>query len=99
MSTFNVLLLDGIDPAGVEFLRKTGSINPIVHDRISREKLLELVSEADGIIVRSATVVDKELMQKAPRLRVVGRAGVGVDNVDIPAASKKGAFPCSIGPP
>ena len=90
MSTFNVLLLDGIDPAGVEFLRKTGSINPIVHDRISREKLLELVSEADGIIVRSATVVDKELMQKAPRLRVVGRAGVGVDNVDIDTATERG---------
>lgn len=90
MSTFNVLLLDGIDPAGVELLKKTGSIIPIVHDKVSREKLLELVAEADGIVVRSATVVDKELMQKATRLRVVGRAGVGVDNVDIDAATERG---------
>src|SRR5262245_49137892 len=90
MSAFKVLLLDGIDPAGVELLEKTGAITPVVHDRISREALLELVPEADGIIVRSATMVDKELMQKATRLRVIGRAGVGVDNVDIDAATERG---------
>ena len=92
MSTFNVLLLDGIDPAGVELLARTGAIVPIVHDKISREKLLELVPTADGIIVRSATTIDKELIQKAPRLRVVGRAGVGVDNVDIDAATERGVL-------
>src|SRR5262245_58936344 len=90
MSTFNVLLLDGIDPAGVRILEKTGVIVPIVHDKISREKLLDLAPEADGLIVRSATLVDKELMQRAVRLRVVGRAGVGVDNVDIDAATERG---------
>jgi D-3-phosphoglycerate dehydrogenase / 2-oxoglutarate reductase len=90
MSTFNVLLLDGIDPAGVRILEKTGVIVPLVYDKISREKLLELVPEADGIIVRSATLVDRELMQKASRLRVVGRAGVGVDNVDIDTATERG---------
>src|SRR5678815_2412929 len=90
MSTFNVLLLDGIDPAGVKLLERTGAIVPVVHDKISREKLLELVPDADGIIVRSGTVIDKELMQKAPRLKVVGRAGVGVDNVDIDTATERG---------
>src|SRR5678816_3225826 len=92
MSTFNVLLLDGIDPAGVQLLEKTGSIVPIVHDKISREKLLTLVPDADGIIVRSATMVDRELLQLAPKLRVVGRAGVGVDNVDIDAATERGVL-------
>jgi len=92
MTTFNVLLLDGIDPAGVRLLEKTGSIVPHVHDKISREKLLELVPEADGIIVRSATTIDQEVIQKAPRLRVVGRAGVGVDNVDIDAATEHGVL-------
>ena len=92
MSTFNVLLLDGIDPAGVQLLEQTGSIVPIIHDKITREKLLALVPEVDGIIVRSATVVDKELIQKATRLRVVGRAGVGVDNVDIDAATENGVL-------
>jgi len=90
MSAFNVLLLDGIDPAGVALLQKTGTIVPIVHDKISREQLLELVPDADGIIVRSATMIDAELMKKAPRLRVVGRAGVGVDNVDIDVATERG---------
>src|SRR5215471_2828362 len=92
MSSFKVLLLDGIDPAGVHLLERTGSIIPIVHDKISREKLLELVLEADGIIVRSGTVIDTELLQKAARLRVVGRAGVGVDNVDIDAATERGVL-------
>ena len=83
MPSFKVLLLDGIDPAGVELIERAGSITPIVHNKISREKLLEIVSDVDGIIVRSATTIDRELMQKAVRLKVVGRAGVGVDNVDI----------------
>jgi D-3-phosphoglycerate dehydrogenase len=92
MTTYNVLLLDGIDPAGIRLLEKTGSIVPHVHDKISREKLLELVPQADGIIVRSATTIDKEVIEKASRLRVVGRAGVGVDNVDIDAATEHGVL-------
>jgi D-3-phosphoglycerate dehydrogenase len=90
MSNFTVLLLDGIDPAGVEVIQRSKSIQPVVHDKISREKLLDIVGEADGIIVRSATTIDRELMQKARRLKVVGRAGVGVDNVDLDAATEFG---------
>jgi D-3-phosphoglycerate dehydrogenase len=92
MSYFKVLLLDGIDPAGVEVLQSTNSITPIVHDKISREKLLEIVSEADGVIVRSATAVDRELLSKAAQLKVVGRAGVGIDNVDLEAATEHGVL-------
>src|SRR5215467_4247815 len=87
---FKVLLLDGIDPAGVEVIQRSRSIEPIVHDKIVREKLLEIVPDADAIIVRSSTSVDRELMQKAARLKVVGRAGVGVDNVDLDAATEFG---------
>ena len=87
---FKVLLLDGIDPAGVEVIRRSNSIEPIVHDKISRDKLLEIVPDADGIIVRSSTAIDRELMQKARQLKVVGRAGVGVDNVDLDAATEHG---------
>src|SRR5882724_1777797 len=90
MSYFKVLLLDGIDPAGIDVIQKTGSIAPIVHDKISREKLLEIVPEVDGIIVRSATTIDRELLEKATQLKVVGRAGVGVDNVDVEAATEHG---------
>jgi D-3-phosphoglycerate dehydrogenase / 2-oxoglutarate reductase len=92
MPNFKVLLLDGIDPAGVEVIERTGSITAAVHNKISREKLLEIVSDVDGIIVRSATAIDSELMQKATRLKVVGRAGVGVDNVDIETATVRGVL-------
>ena len=90
MSNFKVLLLDGIDPAGIDIIKRSKSIEPIVHDKISREKLIELAADADGIIVRSSTIVDRELMQKARRLKVVGRAGVGIDNIDIDAATEHG---------
>src|SRR5215510_11984402 len=90
MSNFKVLLLDGIDPAGVEVVARSKTIEPIVHDKISREKLMGLIADVDAIIVRSNTVVDRELMQKAGRLKVIGRAGVGVDNVDIDAATECG---------
>jgi D-3-phosphoglycerate dehydrogenase len=92
MSNFKVLLLDGIDPAGVEVIQRSKSIQAVVHDKISREKLLDIAGETDGIIVRSATSVDRALMEKAPRLKVVGRAGVGVDNVDLDAATEFGVL-------
>src|SRR5215510_6088439 len=90
MSNFKVLLLDGIDPAGVDIIKRSKAIEPIVHDKITRDKLMTLTGDADGIIVRSATAVDRELMQQAKRLKVIGRAGVGVDNVDIDAATEYG---------
>ena len=55
-----------------------------------RQRLLELLAEADGLVVRSGTRVDRELMDAAPRLRVVGRAGVGVDNIDLDEATRRG---------
>ena len=90
MANFKVLLLDGIDPAGIDVISRSKSIQAIVHDKISRDKLMSIVGDADGIIVRSGTIVDRELMQKANRLKVVGRAGVGVDNVDLDAATECG---------
>src|SRR5215510_2439717 len=90
MSNFKVLLLDGIDPAGVEVIALSKTIEPIVHDKISREKLIGLIADVDAIIVRSSTIFDRELMGNAPRLKIVGRAGVGVDNVDIDAATESG---------
>ena len=69
MPNFKVLLLDGIDPAGVDVIRRSKSIEPIVHDKISRSELLKLAGDADGIIVRSGTAVDRELMQNAKQLK------------------------------
>src|SRR5215510_14277634 len=90
MSYFKVLLLDDIDPAGIEVLQATRSITPIVHSKISREKLLEIIPDVDGLIVRSATLIDREVLSKATQLKVVGRAGVDIDNVDLDAATEYG---------
>jgi D-3-phosphoglycerate dehydrogenase / 2-oxoglutarate reductase len=90
MSNFKVLLLDGIDPAGVEVINGAESITPIVHNKISREKLLEIIPEVDGVVVRSSTAIDRPLIEKAAHLKVIGRAGVGVDNVDVDAATEHG---------
>ena len=92
MSYFKVLLADGIDPAGVELIRKTNAIEPIVHNKLPREKLLEIIPSIDGMVVRSGTEVDREVIEAASQLKVVGRAGVGVDNVDIEAATENGVI-------
>src|SRR6266446_8537463 len=92
MPQFKVLLLDGIDPAGVEVIQRTASITPVVHDKISREKLLEIIGEMDGVVVRSGTNIDREFIKKGQQLKVIGRAGVGVDNVDVDAATEHGVL-------
>lgn len=58
----------------------------------SRARLMELLSDAEGLVVRSGTQVDQELMEAAPRLRVIGRAGVGVDNIDLDEATRRGVL-------
>jgi D-3-phosphoglycerate dehydrogenase len=55
-----------------------------------KEKLLEIIGQYDGLAIRSATKVTEKLISAANNLKVIGRAGIGVDNVDIPAATKKG---------
>src|SRR5699024_4464349 len=61
-------------------------------DGPNRPELLEAVKEADALLVRSATKVDAEVIAAAPNLKIVGRAGVGLDNVDIPAATEAGVM-------
>ncbi len=92
MSYYKILLTDGIDPAGVDLIRKTQSIEPIVEKTLPREQLLDLIGSVDGIVVRSATRVDREVIERAKNLKVIGRAGVGVDNVDIEAATEHGVI-------
>jgi D-3-phosphoglycerate dehydrogenase / 2-oxoglutarate reductase len=92
MSNYKVFLLDGIYPAGVAHIQRCDSIEAVVRDKISRDQLLAIVADADAIVVRSATVIDRELFERAKKLRVVGRAGVGVDNVDVDAATERGVL-------
>src|SRR6202007_3241455 len=74
--------------SGVELLRSSFDVDLGVG--WSREELAQHIGDYDGILIRSATKLDAELIGRAARLRAVGRAGVGVDNVDVPAATKRG---------
>ena len=84
----NVLIAESIAPAAVELLRRPGW-NVIVSNPKEYQNSLP---EAEALIVRSAVKVTREVLEKAGRLRVIGRAGVGVDNVDLAAATAAGVL-------
>ncbi len=84
MSEYNVLNVDGLDETGQAILRSSTDLD----DRtgISPEELLQIIENYDAMIVRSRTRVTSQLLDSAAQLKVVGRAGVGVDNIDLEAA-------------
>jgi D-3-phosphoglycerate dehydrogenase len=88
MATARVLVAENIGSSGIDLLREHFDVE--VANGWSREELAERIGEYEGILIRSATKLDAELLGRATRLRAVGRAGVGVDNVDVPAATKRG---------
>jgi D-3-phosphoglycerate dehydrogenase / 2-oxoglutarate reductase len=81
-----VLVKEKIGESGVQLLRDSGLEVEIGADW-SQEELESRIGEFDGVLIRSATKLNADLLAKAGRLRVVGRAGVGVDNVDVDAAT------------
>jgi len=87
--TARVLVKEKIGEPGVELLRGAGLDVELGADW-SQEELERRIGEFDGILIRSATMLTADLLERAERLRVVGRAGVGVDNVDVDAATKRG---------
>src|SRR5271168_353229 len=82
-----IIVADKISERGVKLLEEQRGWNVVL---TTKETLLEEIADADALVVRSATKVTPELMANAPRLRVVGRAGVGVDNIDLDEATKRG---------
>ena len=84
-----VLVKEKIGESGVELLREAGLEVELGVDWDAGE-LDRRIGEFDGILIRSATRLDADLIERAERLKVVGRAGVGVDNVDVGAATKRG---------
>jgi D-3-phosphoglycerate dehydrogenase / 2-oxoglutarate reductase len=83
-----VLVAEKIGDSGIALLREYFDVD--IGADWSREQLAEQIGEYDGMLIRSATKLDADLLANATRLRAVGRAGVGVDNVDVPAATKRG---------
>ena len=87
-----VLICDGLHRQGVKIFQKAKNIEVLVREKIEPKELAELISECEGIVVRSRTKIDGRVLKKASRLRVIGRAGIGVDNIDIEAATQKGVL-------
>ncbi|MGE3148324.1 MAG: phosphoglycerate dehydrogenase, partial [Pseudorhodoplanes sp.] len=88
-----VLISDALSPAAVQIFKDRG-VEVDFQPKLGadKEKLAELVSRYDGLAIRSATKVTPKILEKATNLKVIGRAGIGVDNVDIPAATQKGVI-------
>jgi D-3-phosphoglycerate dehydrogenase len=84
-----VLVSDSLSGSGIEILKKAG-LTVDVKTGMTPAELIEAIPEYDGIVIRSGTKVTKEVVAAAKNLKVIGRAGSGLDNVDIPAATKRG---------
>src|SRR6266542_3630614 len=88
--SYRVLVTETIAESGLAILRAADDIDLDYRPGLKGDELLRAVAESDGLITRSGTAVTPELVNAGPRLRVVGRAGVGLDNVDVAACTARG---------
>ena len=86
MPDFKILITDGLDETGQSILRASAQVDD--RNNISADDLLKAIPDYDGLIVRGRTKVTAAVMEAASKLKVIGRAGVGVDNIDLVAAHK-----------
>lgn len=86
--THRILVADPISEQGIERLRQSASVDVIT--KMSEDQLVNVIGEYDGLIVRSETKVTRRVLEAGRRLKVVGRAGVGVDNIDVETATRLG---------
>lgn len=88
---FKVLLLDNVDDVCKDIIENKG-IDAVLGPKMTCEDVLKAIPDYHGLVVRSATKVDRELLDAATNLKVVGRAGVGIDNIDLDYATEKGVL-------
>ncbi len=85
------MICDPISPKGIALFQQCTKFNvTVLKQRLSEAELLPLVKDVEAMVVRSETKITRKIMEAAPKLRVVGRAGVGVDNVDVETATQRG---------
>ena len=87
---FKVLISDSLSKEAVEILEKEKDFLVDVNTKLTPEELKKVIGGYDALLVRSSTKVTKDVINAADKLKIIGRAGVGLDNVDVDAASKKG---------
>jgi D-3-phosphoglycerate dehydrogenase len=86
MPDYNILITDGLDERGQSILRASANVDS--HEKLSADDLLKVIVDYDALIVRGQTRVTDVVIEAAAKLKVIGRAGVGVDNIDLEAAKK-----------
>src|SRR4051812_25458162 len=86
-----VLIADKLSPAALSIFKERG-VDADVKPGLSKDELLSIVGGYDGVAVRSATKITTDVIRAAKKLKVVGRAGIGVDNIDVPAATAAGVI-------
>ncbi len=87
---FKVLITDPLNEEGIQPLRDADNIEVVIDTEMSPEQLEEQIADFDALLVRSQTNVTRQVIEKASRLKIIGRAGVGVDNIDLDAATEQG---------
>ncbi len=87
---YKVVVCDNISEAGIEILKNDPDIEVELKSDVDKKELPKQLEDADAIITRSSTTIDKEFLSYCKNLKVIGRAGVGVDNIDLEEASKRG---------
>jgi D-3-phosphoglycerate dehydrogenase / 2-oxoglutarate reductase len=90
MKTAKVLVSDKLSDAGLSVLRSAPGVQVDYRPGLSEQELAEAIVDYDALVIRSGSKVTAKVLEKADALQVIGRAGIGVDNVDVPAASRKG---------
>ena len=85
-----VLITDNIHEQAVDILKDACEVD--YEAKLSHEALQERISDFDALMIRSASTVSADILERAGRLRIVGRAGVGTDNIDVPLATKRGVI-------
>ncbi len=85
-----ILISDALSEEGIKLLREVGDFQVDIKTDLKPDALKEIIRDYDALIVRSATKVTKDIINAADKLKVIGRAGVGLDNVDLEAATQKG---------
>jgi len=88
MAQYKILITDGLSEAGLALLQSAGDV--IINPRISPAELLEVLPDYQALVVRSRTKVTRAVIEAGRQLKVIGRAGVGVDNIDVEAAVERG---------
>src|SRR2546423_3891138 len=92
MTAPKILIADSIPQRGIDEMTRDGALDVLARTGLSEAELVDIIPEFSGIVVRSQTKVTAPIVNAGARLRVIGRAGVGVDNVDVEAATRRGVI-------